>query len=219
MHVGVEEAVAEHLGEEDLHAGARERRDVDALLPSSSAPARSACRACAPSPSLAARRSPSTPRAPAAAASPRSCAELARVRRFAHQVELVVQVPGELGHHLARLQAPALGPQRSASAAPVSSSATSRAIAASTPGRSTLTATSVPSCELRRGAPARPMRSRRASDRNPRTARPAAGQASAPPRPPPALTETAAPGPAASPARRRCRAAAGRGAWTAPGRT
>ena len=32
MHVGVEEAVAEHLREEDLHAGAREPRDVDALL-------------------------------------------------------------------------------------------------------------------------------------------------------------------------------------------
>ena len=32
VHVGVEEAVAEHLREEDLDAGARERRDVDALL-------------------------------------------------------------------------------------------------------------------------------------------------------------------------------------------
>ena len=74
VHVGVEEAVAEHLGEEDLHAGARERRNVDALLAQASAPARSACRACAPSPSRAARTSPSAPPAPAAAASRRNCA-------------------------------------------------------------------------------------------------------------------------------------------------
>ena len=32
MHVGVKKAVAEHLGEKDLHAGARQLRDVDALL-------------------------------------------------------------------------------------------------------------------------------------------------------------------------------------------
>jgi hypothetical protein len=51
VHVGVEEAVAEHLGEEDLDAGARERLQVDAPARSASiVAARSACRACAPSP-------------------------------------------------------------------------------------------------------------------------------------------------------------------------
>jgi hypothetical protein len=33
MHIGVEEAVAKDLGEEDFHAGAGERGDVDAFFP------------------------------------------------------------------------------------------------------------------------------------------------------------------------------------------
>jgi hypothetical protein len=37
--------------------------------------------------------------------------QLRAVGGFAHQVELVVQVLVELGHHFARLQAPAVGPQ------------------------------------------------------------------------------------------------------------
>ena len=43
MHVGVEEAVAEHLREEDLDAGARQALDVDAGLDAACRPARSGC--------------------------------------------------------------------------------------------------------------------------------------------------------------------------------
>ena len=96
MHVGVEEAVAEHLREEDLDAGAREPRDVDALLPQ--------------------RRDLVHGRAVHAlhhhhvfgAVIPvdlgheeqrrafEVAPELARVRRLAHEIELVVEVLGEL---------------------------------------------------------------------------------------------------------------------------
>ena len=51
MHVGVEEAVAEHLGEEDLDAGARQLLEVDARRAHALDLRRSGCRACAPSPS------------------------------------------------------------------------------------------------------------------------------------------------------------------------
>ena len=52
VHVGVEEAVAEHLREEDLDAVARELLDVDAGVAQPVDLRRSACRPCAPSPSL-----------------------------------------------------------------------------------------------------------------------------------------------------------------------
>ena len=117
MHVGVEEAVAEHLREEDLDAGARELRDVDALL--------------------AQRRDLVHRRAVHAlhhhhffgAVVPvdlgheqqrralEVAPQLARVRRLAHQVELVLEVLRELGDDLVRPQPPAVGPQRSISVA------------------------------------------------------------------------------------------------------
>ena len=70
-------------------------------------------------------------------------AQLRGVGRLAHQVELVVQVLVELGDHLARLQALAVGRHALDPAAPSCASAPGpSSIAGSMPGRSTLTATS-----------------------------------------------------------------------------
>ena len=86
-------------------------------------------------------------------------AQLRRVGGLAHQVELVVQVLVELGDHLARLQPLAVGRQPLDPARQrVASARRSSSIAASMPGRSTLTATSRPSVQRRRSAPARSTR-------------------------------------------------------------
>ena len=111
MHVGVEEAVAEHLGEEDLHAGARERRDVDALCSQHLL----ICEIGVPcmrsiTITRCAHRSQYTS-GTSSSGEPREIApQLARVGRLAQQVQLVVEVALELGHHLARLQPPAVAP-------------------------------------------------------------------------------------------------------------
>ena len=73
MHVGVEVGVAEHLREEELDAGARQPLQVDAGFDAACPPARSGCRSSAPSPSPRWRRSPSAPPAPAAAANTGNC--------------------------------------------------------------------------------------------------------------------------------------------------
>ena len=77
VHVGVEIAVAEHLREEHLDAGAREPLQVDAGLDAAGRPGRSECRPSAPSPSLRCRSSPSAPRGRAAAANAGNCAAAA----------------------------------------------------------------------------------------------------------------------------------------------
>ena len=110
MHVGVEEAVAEHLHEKNLDAGARELLDVDALL--------------------AQRRHLVDGRAVHAlhdhhffgAEVPvdlgdeqqrrafEIAPELARVRRFAQEIELVLEVFLELAHDGVRLATACLRP-------------------------------------------------------------------------------------------------------------
>ena len=132
MHVGVEEAVAEHLGEEDLDAGARELRDVDALRAQRLDLARPACRACAPSPSRRCGSSPSAPRGTSSSGEPaklrRSWLALAASRMRSSSSSRCLR---ELGHHLARLQPPAVAPTAARPApAPVSSSARSLAMTA-----------------------------------------------------------------------------------------
>ena len=112
VHVGVEEAVAKHLREENLHARARQLLDVDALL--------------------AQRRDLRDRRAVHAlhhhhlgrAVVPvhlrhqqqrrvrEIAAQLARVGRLAHQIEFVVEVLGELRDDFVRAQALAVGPQK-----------------------------------------------------------------------------------------------------------
>ena len=112
VHVGVEEAVAEHLREEDLDAGARQPLDVDAGLAQAVDLAdRDAVHALHDH-HVACRSSPNTPRARAAAASAaklrRSCEQLAASRiRSSSSCERLV----ELGDDLARLQALAVGPE------------------------------------------------------------------------------------------------------------
>ena len=88
-----------------------------------------------------------------------------------------MQVLVELGHHLARLQALAVGRQRARpSAASMRSRARSFSITRSMPGRSTLTATSRAAVVQRwRSAPARSRRWPPARARSWRTARPAGG--------------------------------------------
>jgi len=110
VHVGVKEAVAEHLGEEDLDPGARKRRDVHA-----------------PGAQLGDLRNGRAVHALHDHHAPRAMIpvhaghreerrilevspQLRRVRRLAQQVELVLEVLGELGDHLAGLEPAALGP-------------------------------------------------------------------------------------------------------------
>ena len=147
-------------------------------------------------------------------------AQLRRVGGLADQVELVVQVLVELGDDLARLQPLAVGrPALDHSARPGASSSMSSSIAASMPGRSTLTATSRPSLQdrevhlrdrrarHRRGVEAGEDRVERLAERLlDDRARDLGGKRRHP------VLQLAR-------ARRRCRSAAGRAASTAPGRT
>ena len=112
MHVGVEKTVAKHLGEKNLHAGAGEGRDVDP---------RGAQRV-----DLADRRAVHALHGHHRRVAPvpvdfghfhqrragKVAPQLRGIGRFARQVQFVVQVLGEFGHHFARLQALSIGPQR-----------------------------------------------------------------------------------------------------------
>ncbi len=111
MHVGVEEAVAEHLGEKYFDAGAGQARDVHAFG--------------AQRIDLRNRRAVHALHDHHAGGAPvpihlgqdqqvgalEIAPQLRAVGRLAHQVQFVVQILVELGHHLARLQAPAVGPE------------------------------------------------------------------------------------------------------------
>ena len=112
MHVGVEEAVAEHLGEEDLHAGGGELGNVHAGFPQALD--------LADRDALHAVHHHHVFRAPVPIhfghgeqrRIPEIASELRAVGRLPHQIELVFQMFLELGDHLARTQAPAVGEQR-----------------------------------------------------------------------------------------------------------
>ena len=146
--------------------------------------------------------------------------QLRGVGGLAHQVELVVQVVVELGHHLARLQPLAVGAEP---LDPARQRVQQRQVVldrpSSMPGRSTFTATSRPSCSVAKCTCAIDALATGSASK-------LANSSSM--RPPEGLLdqrrglrrrETAARGPAAWPARRPCPAAAGRAASTAPGRT
>ena len=122
--------------------------------------------------------SPSTSRARTAASRAREVApQLRGVRRLAHQVELVEDGLLELGDDLARPQALAVRPVVAArSRASACSSARSRSITARMPGRSTLTATSRPSCSVAACTCAIEARGQRRPRRSSRTPRRPAGR-------------------------------------------
>jgi hypothetical protein len=122
VHVGVEEAVAEDLGEEDRDAVARQLGDVDAGLAQAfiwliGTP-------CMRSITITwACTGPTPSRAPAPGQPGHVAAQLRGVGGLAHQVELVVQVDVELGHHLARRSRLPSADSRSTQRASVCSSA------------------------------------------------------------------------------------------------
>ena len=166
MHVGVEEAVAEHLGEEDLDAGARERRDVDALLPQALRPGEIGV-PCMRSITITrcAHKSQYTS-GTSSSGEPsklrRSWLALAASRIRSSSSSRWCANSATTSRGLRRRPS---AHHRSTSCAAVSSSARSLAITASTPGRSTLTATSRAVVQLRRGGPARSRRSRPVASR------------------------------------------------------
>jgi hypothetical protein len=110
VHIGVEEAVAEHLGEEDLDAIARQFFQVDAggnqavgLRDRDAVHALHHDHAAGAVIPVHLRHHQQVRAGEVAA-------QLAGLGRLAHQVEFVVQVFVELGHDFARLQAAAVGP-------------------------------------------------------------------------------------------------------------
>ena len=214
MHVGVEEAVAEHLREEDLDPARRERRDVDAFLaqlviceigmPCMRSITITRCEQN--SQCTSGTRAASRPRSCAAAGSrwpPRASGRAPR--RGGARIRPPPRAAAAAGRR----------PTGARRARPrVSSSARSCAIA-STPGRSTLTATS-----RRRAAREVHLRDRGARDRLlSNVANTSVSRTSRRARATRARAGTAAPGPAAAPARRRCPAAAGRAASRGSART
>ncbi len=115
MHVGVEETVGEHLGEEDLDPAARQRGDVDAGGAQALGLADRDAVHALHGEHRAGRALPDHLGHDQHVAAPRLGAEiaaqLAAVGGLSHQVELVVQVLVELGHDLARLEPPAVWAQ------------------------------------------------------------------------------------------------------------
>ena len=222
VHVGVEEAVAEHLGEEDLDAVARELRDVDAGVAQALDLAdRDAVHALHHH-HVAVAVVPVHLRHHAAAASPRSCAaageQLAasRIRSSSSCRCFSNSATTSRG-----LQAPAVGEQRldqpggGVRAAPRPARSPARCRGAAPSPRRRGAVVQAGEMHLRDRAP-RPPASRRSSANTSasgfRYARSSVAIGLA-------RTGRAAPGPAAAPVRRRCRAAPGRAGSTASART
>ncbi len=221
MHVGMEEPVAEHLREEDLDAAARQLRQIHALRPQAVHLADRRAGHALHHHDLGSSNSPSTPRAPAAAARSaklrRSWLALAASRIRSSSSSRCFSNSATTSRGFSRL------PSRHSHCDQARGAVQQRDVVADD------------ACDPRpqnldRGfrsvraagpdAPARPRRWRRASARTARRPRSMRRWYTALQRLPHKLaSRTAAPGPAASPARRRYRPAAGRGAWTAPGRT
>ena len=220
MHVGVEEAVAEHLREEDLDAGAREPLEVDARAASSSAmrPIGMPAIRSMTSTSLAVQ-SQWISGTSSSGEWQEVAAQLRAVGRLAREVELVVDGLLELGDDFARPQPLAVAPQ------PLDQRRRrvhQREVVLDDVG-------DVGPQHLDRDRRAVGqlgevhLRDRRARDRRRVERAEHLGERPAvhahERRHRPARTGTAARDPAAARARRRCRAAAGRGASTASGRT
>ncbi len=143
VHVGVEEAVLEHLREEDLDAVARQLLQVDAGRAAAGRCGRSGCPTRAPSRSRPRCSSPRTSRARAAASSRRSCGAAGcrwpprasgRARRAG-----TCRTPRRRRAHAAACRRPTAARR----APPASAAARGRVRSRDAcPGRSTLTATS-----------------------------------------------------------------------------
>jgi hypothetical protein len=111
VHVGMEEAVAEHLGEEDGDAVARQLGDVHAGLAQALHLADGHAVHALHHHDLGMAEVPEHLGDQHQVQPRHVAAQLRGVGGLAHQVQLVVQVLVELGHHLARLQALAIGRQ------------------------------------------------------------------------------------------------------------
>ncbi len=111
MHVGVEKAVAEDLREEDLHTVARQLVHVDAGLAQLGRMRDAHTVHALHHEHLGGAPVPEHLGHQQQVGVGEVAAQLAGVGGLAHQVEFIVQVLVELGDHLARLQALAVGPQ------------------------------------------------------------------------------------------------------------
>src|SRR6266850_6155485 len=111
VHVGMEETVAEHLGEKDLHAGARQFRDVDSLFAQFFDLAYRRAAHALHYHDLAAAIVPENLRHPQEGRTLEVAAQLAGVRRLAKQVEFVIEVLLELTDYFPWLEAAAILPQ------------------------------------------------------------------------------------------------------------
>ena len=111
VHVGMEEAVAEHLGEEDGHAVARQLLDVHAGLAQPVHLADRDARHALHHDHRGGAQVPVHLGHQDQRQVGHVAAQLGGVGRLAHQVQLVVQVAVELGHHVARPQPLAVGRQ------------------------------------------------------------------------------------------------------------
>ena len=104
VHVGVEEAVAKDLGEEDRHAVARQLRDVDAGLAQPVDLADRHAHHALHHDHLRVAVIPQHLGDQHQVQARHVAAQLRRAGGLAHEIQLVVQVLVELRHHLARLQ-------------------------------------------------------------------------------------------------------------------
>ena len=110
VHVGMEEAVAEHLGEKDLDPGARQLLEIDTRGHDAVELAdRNAVHALHDDHALAAIIPMHLGHAQQGGAG-EIAPQLRAVGGLAHQVEFIVQIFVELGHHFARTQTLAVGP-------------------------------------------------------------------------------------------------------------
>ncbi len=219
MHVGVEEVVAEHLREEDLHAVFRQAPEVRAARPQRRQVADRHAMDALHHHDIGAAQVPVHLGHVQQRRAGEIALELRSVGGLAHQVELIEHGLAVLAHHLdgpqpARLRPPALRQLRhGVHHFEVASDLRAHAGAQHldhhfAPVRRRATCT----CAMDAAASGSMLKSANSSPSGAAVAVLEAGARDA-------RRETAAHGPGASPARRRCRRAAGRGASTAPGRT
>ena len=111
MHVGVKKTVAEHLREEDFDAGARQPRDVDALLAQCGDLVHGRAVHALHHHHVLGAVVPVHLRHEQQRRAFEIAPQLARVRGFAHEIELVLEVLLEFRDDRVRPQPPAVFPQ------------------------------------------------------------------------------------------------------------
>src|SRR5258706_4375969 len=111
VHVGVKEPVAENLREENLDAGTRELRDLDAQRAQFTHLADRHADHALHDHDLGAAEVPEYFRHEQQRRVVEIAAQLAGVGRLAHQIEFVLQMPFELGHHFPGLEPAAVRPE------------------------------------------------------------------------------------------------------------